>query len=748
MDAPLIDLKDAGLEDRNVVGGKAATLADLLSAGFPVPPGFVVTEAAINQAGAVIDASALREMANRIGARRFAVRSSGAAEDLPDASYAGLYETILNVTAEELPGAVERCFASARTELVEGYRAERTSMSGRQAMAVLVQAMVDADTAGVGFTVNPVTGAEEAVVTAVAGLGEPLVGGETQGEEWTITADGGQRTRSQPSPVLEAGQAEAVAAMAARIAKRYGSPQDVEWAYQGGELFLLQARNMTAVPTPVEWNAPGPGLWMRNFRIGEWLPDAMTPLFADWLVPALERGYLDGMKSTIGTVVPFRYANVNGWYFNAPPIPGPRLVAHALIQSRGRIIRVLFNALVQVGRNPVHADRVVLAGLYRQWKDRQLPAYRNLIATSERAAGKADQADLRATIDRVGEAAGEYLWFLAIVGGSAWKMESRLNKFCRAHLATELETELDGSVQVLLRGLTGSEPSVPDHAVQSLDWYRPTAGELPPSPSTSPTGRQADLRGQREHAEQVCRRTLAGQPRIIRQFNALLLVAQRYAAIREEQAKDLTLGWPLLRRCVRRLGEFMHTEGLITDPDDVFFLTRQQLAATTSLADQVEEQRTIWKRQSRLSPPLKLGHPPRLIGDLVARTIENARGQRQLPEGAMLGQPASAGRATGRVRLIDSPADFATFRNGEILLARATAPAWTPLFSRAAGVVTDGGTLAAHASLVAREYGIPAVVGTVDATRRLRTGQLVTVDGTSGYVLLLGEVATQDDRKE
>ncbi len=80
------------------------------------------------------------------------------------------------------------------------------------------------------------------------------------------------------------------------------------------------------------------------------------------------------------------------------------------------------------------------------------------------------------------------------------------------------------------------------------------------------------------------------------------------------------------------------------------------------------------------------------------------------------------------------PDDFAGFTDGNVLVAKATAPAWTPLFARAAAVVTDGGTLAAHASLVAREYGIPAVVGTGDATRRLHTGQLVTVDGTTGVV--------------
>ena len=80
------------------------------------------------------------------------------------------------------------------------------------------------------------------------------------------------------------------------------------------------------------------------------------------------------------------------------------------------------------------------------------------------------------------------------------------------------------------------------------------------------------------------------------------------------------------------------------------------------------------------------------------------------------------------------PHDFAAFRDGDVLVAKATAPAWTPLFARAAAVVSDGGTLAAHASLVAREYAIPAVVGTGDATQRLHPGQLVTVDGSAGTV--------------
>lgn len=111
----------------------------------------------------------------------------------------------------------------------------------------------------------------------------------------------------------------------------------------------------------------------------------------------------------------------------------------------------------------------------------------------------------------------------------------------------------------------------------------------------------------------------------------------------------------------------------------------------------------------------------------VARRIDGS-------QDVLVGQGASPGRATGRVRIVKSVADFGAFEQGEVLAAHATAPAWTPPIERAAAVVTDAGTLAAHASLVAREYGIPAVVGIGDATRRLRTGQFVRVDGSAGTV--------------
>jgi pyruvate,water dikinase len=191
-----------------------------------------------------------------------------------------------------------------------------------------------------------------------------------------------------------------------------------------------------------------------------------------------------------------------------------------------------------------------------------------------------------------------------------------------------------------------------------------------------------------------------------------------------------------LRACARSFGRHLHQNGTIGDVDDVYFCTPTDLDPATTPID-IAGRRARWERQRRLAAPLKLGRPPRLLGDVIEQAVRATRGgAASTNDDTIVGHPASAGQATGPVTIVTGPGDFAAFAAGEILVARATAPAWTPLFAQAAAVVTDGGTLAAHASLVAREYGIPAVVGTGDATTRLRPGQMVTVNGTTGTVTI------------
>jgi pyruvate,water dikinase len=720
----VIPLEALTRADLAVVGAKAATLGELARAGFPVPEGLVVSG---EPGEAVVAAQRL------LGDAPLVVRSSAIAEDLADASFAGQYDTVLDVRgAEALLAAIRRVRASAASARVRDYRAARaaTEQSG---IAVLVQRMLAPEAAGVAFTANPVTGdRREVVITAARGLGERVVAGEAVGDEWAV-ADGKPACRRSVEQAIGAEQAAAIAELGRRVEAHLGTPQDMEWAIEGGRLYLLQARPMTALPEPVEWTPPSPGYWMRNFRLGEWLPEPMTPLFRDWLLELIEAGYLQGMRGTAGTAVPFRFAAINGWYYTAAPSPRsiPGLFLRALVQSHGRVLHVVLNGLLRPSTRPEVADRALLRGLARHWREQLLPRYQQVVAEAERKVEAAGLAELEEIVDSVGRLAGEYLWSLAIAGGSAWKMEGYLARFLRRHMPAELES----GVQVLLRGLPGANLAVPAHAVQSVDWYWPTTGELRQARPAETLGeRQTRLRAERERAEAACRRTLADRPAALARFATLLEVARRYAGLREEQARWFTFGWPLLRRCALRLGEAARTAGVVDRPEDVFFLTRAELRARTGLQDAVARRRAEWERQRRLVAPLTIGKPPRLLERSLAGAVEAVRTDERPPEGAIVGEPASPGRATGPVHIVRDPTDFDRFQAGEVLVARATAPAWTPLFNRAAAVVTDGGTLAAHASLVAREYGIPAVVGTGDASARLRDGQVVVVNGSAGTV--------------
>ena len=204
-----------------------------------------------------------------------AVRSSGVAEDLANASFAGQYETVLDVRgAAAVTDAVRRVWASALSQHVAAYRAAQ-GQDGRPGMAVVVQMLVPAEAVGVAFTANPVSGDRtETIVSAVCGLGDRLVAGEASPDEWVVRGDEAI-CRVAPEGAISAEQARAVAELARRVESHFGGvPQDIEWAVAGGETYLLQARPITTllmeapqqvivepVPVPVE---PPPGFWQRE----------------------------------------------------------------------------------------------------------------------------------------------------------------------------------------------------------------------------------------------------------------------------------------------------------------------------------------------------------------------------------------------------------------------------------------------------------------------------------------------------
>jgi pyruvate,water dikinase len=294
-------------------------------------------------------------------------------------------------------------------------------------------------------------------------------------------------------------------------------------------------------------------------------------------------------------------------------------------------------------------------------------------------------------------------------------------------------------------------------AIYDLDFAKPLLADDPApvletlkfflsGQAPDPHKRQATAQAAREAAMRSIRRGRAGAP--VRLARRLLRNAQRFAPLRENALADAGLGWPVLRRILRELGGRLVARHSLATADDVFWLTLAELQAAAPALDAgqptagyqaiVAERRATWARRRALTPPLALPLKggARFLGVdftsmLPARSNE--------PSGATLkGIAVSPGQVTGPACVIHGPEEFTQMRHGDILVARITTPAWTPLFALAAGVVTNIGGPLSHGSIVAREYHIPAVLGTGTATERLHSGEQITVDGDAGTVTLAG----------
>ena len=279
--------------DVGLAGGKGANLGELTQAGFPVPPGFVLTtaayrvfvqandlQAAITAAlhGAALNDPAELARAATVIAAHFAagrvpaeiandlrrvylalggpvaVRSSATAEDLPTASFAGQQETFLNVSGvAAVLEATQRCWASLWTARALAYRARQGISPEAVSLAVVIQRMVAAEAAGVLFTANPLTGdLDEMVINAVRGSGEALVSGQVTPEEIAV-ARGTWSVHRRDSPagqVLTDARSVQLARLGGQIEAHYGHPQDIEWAWADGQFHVLQARPITTPLRP------------------------------------------------------------------------------------------------------------------------------------------------------------------------------------------------------------------------------------------------------------------------------------------------------------------------------------------------------------------------------------------------------------------------------------------------------------------------------------------------------------------
>ena len=599
-------------------------------------------------------------------------------------------------------------------------------------------------------------------------------------------------------PVLDDKGAVELARYGARIEKLYGAPQDIEWALASGEFFILQARPITALPEvrpPTDWTVPDPKGFYSRGSIVELLPDPLTPLFAS-LAPepvgqTIKRIGYELLDADIFTEMEISLATINGYayyYMRLTPRATWQILRMVPGALRQMIVRQAGERLWRERFRPRYARAV------QEWEAKppgDLSATELLTGVKEllyrgaqyytsvqmiMPSAYTSEALFAAFYDRLIRDEGDppsqtFLLGFDSVPIRAEKELYDLATWCRARPALAAALMDTPSVEVLE---TERPPADVDEAlwrewrsrfwehldrygrmVYDLDFAKPVPVDDPaPTLDTlkyylrgegkDPRERQRAAAARREEVTTATMTRLDALRR--RAFRSLLRWTQRYVPLREDALADVGLAWPLMRRMLFELGRRLAAAGAIERPDDVFWLEGDELRAAAealdagrteleSLSGAVGERKSEWRAQRLATPPPLLPKGVRFLGVDWQRWMP-ARSEE--PAGGVIeGVGASSGRITARARVLRGPEDFGEMRPGEVLVAGITTPAWTPLFALASAVVTDVGGPLSHGSIVAREYGIPAVLGTGVATRRIRSGHTVRVDGDAGTVTLL-----------
>jgi pyruvate,water dikinase len=765
-----------------------------------------------------------------------AVRSSATTEDLPVASFAGQQDTYLNVQGQDaLLEAVKGCWASLWTARAISYRMHQDIDPDTLSLAVLVQQLVPADSAGILFTANPVDGErDQMVINATWGLGEAIVGGQVTPDTvivdkadrqilsretatktiMTIRTDSGTAEQPVPQaqqaqPAIDDATAIELAHYGAQIEAHYGLPVDIEWAIAGGRIAILQARPITNLPPAplrdVRWEPPRPGtIWMRR-QVVEHMPEPLSPLFDElYLQQGLDRS-MDEMAVFLSDLSGIE---INVWDFVDPPFA-------ATINGYAYSIAD-FNFSWQLVPIALRMYTSVLPKMIRhlvpRWRNESLPAYRALADRWKSVdLASASNEDLLRGVRELALADAVYWFAAAIPLGLARVADAALDRFVKSALSghgaaylrgfpskamdaqAELkdiasainesdelrELVLDTPAPRLLHVLAGHPGGIDvlarlqyyqdeyGHQIYNLDFAVPTLADDPlpvvlglkaavAHPERDARARQAAMAQERDALVAHTERSLNPVQRPI--FRLLLGWAQRFAPMREEALFYVGAAWPALRRLALELGRRLTESGSLDSPDDVFYLRTAELAAASAaraegasrpdLADLARERRELREARKWLDPPVVVPPGGRLKFGPIDMSMFEPKPRAVSTGPTLEGFAVSPGQVTAPASVIHSPQDFDKMTTDSVLVCPTTTPAWTPLFAQAKGLVTDIGGALAHGSIVAREYGIPAVMGTGEATQRIESGELIRVDGNRGTVTLVDKIDPQEEERK
>lgn len=864
-----LTLDDPAARESALVGEKAAALARMKQAGLPVPPGFAVSIRAFDEAllpvASRIEAlleddpknergsEASPEIQALVAAIRLseplraalgnayvglasgqgelsvppvAVRSSGTAEDLADASFAGMYSTYLNVSGpEEIIARIRDVWASAYSPHAIAYRQARGIPHAAARMAVLVQRQVAADASGVLFTRNPITGAKgRMLINAAYGLGEGVVAGAASADTFTLNSasleiveraittkeqmvgfarGGGIEQQSvapaiRDRPVLSDGQLAALGQLALEVKRIDGDDRDIEFAFTGPDVHLLQARPLTGLEEPpseaefpIIWDTPDDEehVWMLSGGFA-----SPTPLtrFAQEVQRAGAKHRQRAFEET-GSPQARAYIDLflNGYQYSR----GPKVDRAAVTRLR-RAHEGFADDLAAQGHDyyvdqiePLVRDLLSSLGGFRRPPHESLAArFAHLARALE--AGAYAMGDLHWRMTGAGSAkisAGWSKTFAEITGeppinGTTLlqSIDHKTSQLVRRLRAIARVVQSDSELQELFKNATFED--LQDPAIRSRpaarrlhqrfrallrDCGRRSGGSFGSSASFSTATwnlnpdaplrliasyAQQDLdeldrleagsRRERLNATRRIRRSLRSDPERLERFDSALRRVHNHVRSMENHNFYIEQGVVgVLREAIWWMGQALVRDGRLDEADDALHLSLEQLrAAVDGTAEDLRALVALnveeLRRHSLLHPPpyVGKGDPPAAFGPPGG--TEAADRAAGLRGRTLKGEGASRGRHTGRARVFYPGGSMPEVVRGDILVAPNAGQDWAPILPLLGGIILDEGVIFQHAALVAREYRVPCVIQAREATTTIADGQIVTIDGEAGIVEL------------
>ncbi len=832
----ILSLDHLTSSDAGRVGGKAYNCARLKQAGLPVPDGVAVTIEAVDDANALA-AQLDPALARFPAAARFAVRSSATDEDGADHAFAGIHDTKLNVTRAGVLDAIRACWASVQSPTALAYRRAQALPTEAICTGVLIQLMIQPVAAGVAFTVNPMTGRrDELVISATWGLGEALVSGQVEPDEFRVNKSDGAVLSTHigekhcrvladngVSRLVETGDSERgiptltqdqlleLSGLLTQIEREYAAPQDVEWCHDGEQFWIVQTRPVTATAM-----SAGPDLEWTRANLREVLPDLPSPQTVDMVCDLLDRtmrrfyGNLIAPPEELGPMAKAFYGRpyfnfsqlrllshraglplattMRGWghpeaVTDEDEVVTPR-ARHELISAAPDMLRMIGRILTTRGRLRRQFAQVNESLLHLASHNPETLSDTELINIAKRVGQAVDTSVDIAILLAAG--IGNFHMMLQVSGqqagvsvepllhthlASGEKTVSAQQGFDLLDLARAARADqrtqhyflhaadtFDNYREVLRdtafldqfdrflaqyghRGPYESDLAIPRYRETPTPLLQAISGHVRAPSCPSPEAimdrqkRDASTARQTFEAQLTPWQRLTLRPRV----RWLLRRLKQWYLWRERNRSESIRVGAAIRQWQLILAQRFVNRGWIDTRDDYFFLHVDEIDRAVANPDQGHELQTIVAdRRSTYATWQHLQMPLLMRESELPMLIRRANAI--LPDAdikQLYGLGVSPGQTEGEVVVIRSPDDFTRMKPDAILVAPATDPAWTPLFTLAAGVIVEIGGMGSHASTVAREYGLPALANVKNATRLLQDGMRVHVDATRGVLDIL-----------